>query len=55
MDGRLGGIGAPDDWVWGARTTRASVLWLTTASYSRLINDLLASSHDFSALLSAMT
>lgn len=54
-DGGLGGTGAPEDWAWGARTTRASVLWLTAASYSRLVNDLLASSHDFSALLSAMT
>ena len=51
-DGGLGGTGAPED---GARTTSASVLWLTAASYSRLTNDLLASSHDFSALLSAMT
>lgn len=51
----LGGTGAPEGWVCGARTTRASVLWLTAASYSRLVNDLLASSHDFSALLSAMT
>lgn len=54
-DGGLGGTWAPEAWVWGARTTRASVLWLTAASYSRLVNDLLASSHDFSALLSAMT
>lgn len=48
-------VGAAEVWLWGARTTRASVLWLTAASYSRLVNDLLASSHDFSALLSAMT
>lgn len=54
-DGGLGGTEAPEDGAWGARTTRASVLWLTAASYSRLVNDLLASSHDFSALLSAMT
>ena len=54
-DGGLCGTGAPEDGVWGTRTTRASVLWVTAASYSRLTNDLLASSHDFSALLSAMT
>lgn len=54
-DGGLGGTGTLEDWAWGARTTRASVLWPTAASYSRLVNDLLASSHDFSALLSAMT
>lgn len=54
-DGGLGGAGAPEGGAWGARTSRASVLWLTAASYSRLANDLLASSHDFSALLSAMT
>lgn len=39
----------------GPRASSASVQWLTATSYSRLANDPLASSHDFSALLSAMT